>query len=100
MQVVRNPLYAQDHWDSLSWGVIEGVEWHQNNWFDEPSSPGRHLTKQTGQATNSAPFIFNYTLLTALEDNVTSRKKVGRTADRLKKEKKKKAKLSGPCDAF
>lgn len=72
------PFYAQDHWDSLSWGVIEGVEWHQNNWFDEPSSPGRHSTKQTGQATNSAPFIFNYTLLTALEDNVTHGKNGGK----------------------
>lgn len=54
-----------------------GVEWHQHNWFDELSSPGQHSTKQTGRATNSAPFIFNYSLLTSLTDNVTPGKNGG-----------------------
>lgn len=54
-----------------------GVEWHQHNWFDELSSPGQHSTKQTGRATNSAPFIFNYSLLTSLADNVTPGKNGG-----------------------
>lgn len=62
-----------------------GVEWHQHNWFDELSSPGQHSTKQTGRATNSAPFIFNYNLLTSLADNVTPGKNGGETCYEKKK---------------
>lgn len=59
--------------------VLWGVKWHQNNWFDELSSPDKLSTKQTGQATNSAPFIFNYSLLAARLDKITPNKKmVGR----------------------
>lgn len=59
-------------------GCYSGVEWHRHNWFDELPSPGQHSTKQTGRATNSAPFIFNYSLLTSLADNITPGKNGGK----------------------